>query len=509
MSTRTRQRWSGLLVIGGLLALWQAADVARRSFIKALFVDGAVAGSAPALADRDRPGHRADRRVRVILLDGLSAAHADTLPRLTEICAKGQVLTLDVGFPTVSLPVQHVLWTGLTQQQSGLQYHIGKLATPPAHAIPARVDSVAVAESHPEIVHSFGFTAAPPLPDRGRHPRTPPEPFADSFPSAATRRVAGPARLAFVHVLRIDDAGHKTGGASPEYAAAATWSDELLATLWSARPGRRAAPGGSSSPTTATAPPAATATPSRRSAACAPASSAAPTRAPRAVTRDLHLVDLARALADSLGLALDPAAAVPAVVRRPRRPRRGRHAPDHRPPCAALIAAVLALCGLLALPRTQGRACQQPDRCTRNRAATSSSPRPRPRLALLGRHPHVLHGAPTLSNPVVFPPQGRDMLVAAGPAMARPGPLAALAARRRWSAPRIAARRPGPVVRRHPRRAGPRPRARPGWPRGLPPLTPGLTAWTSVLLAQGRLACLVLAVLLGVVLIVRTLRSPR
>jgi hypothetical protein len=120
----------------------------------------------------------------------------------------------------------------------------------------------------------------------------------------------------------------------------------------------------------------------------------------------------------------------------------------------------------------------------------------------------VLHGAPTLSNPVVFPPQGRDMLVAAGPAMVVLFVLAALAVRRRWSAPRIAAVALVPwfavtlaalVLARVPDLLV----------HGLPPLTPWFTAWTSVLLAQGRLACLVLAVLLGLALIVRTRRTPR
>ena len=65
--------------------------------------------------------------MRVVLLDGLSRAHALRLPSLSEICSAGQELQLDIGFPTVSLPVQSALWTGMTQQQSGLQYHIGKL----------------------------------------------------------------------------------------------------------------------------------------------------------------------------------------------------------------------------------------------------------------------------------------------------------------------------------------------------------------------------------------------
>ncbi len=499
MSPRTRQRWSGLLLIGGLLALWQAADGARRSFIKALFVDGAVADSDPPLASPDSPGLAPAARVRVVLLDGLSAAHADALPHLTDICAKGQPLTLDVGFPTVSLPVQHVLWTGLTQQQSGVQYHIGKLATP-AHAIPSQVDSVAVAESHPEIVHSFGFTsAAPPLPPEPT-PGTTPEvtPFAD-FPDVALAAVAGPARLAFVHVLRIDDAGHKTGGASPEYAAAATWSDDLLATLWARAPadahtrwfiladhGHRPAGGhGDGEPDI------------RRVRACVIGGPGGDD--PRSGVRDLHLVDLARALADSLGVALDPAARGRPWSAALTDPAADATLPGPGP-LRTLLAALLALTGLLVLPKAQ-LVHTQP---RRDLLLAASLGLAWPLLGWL-----VLtswHGVPSLSNPVVFPPRGLDMLHAAAPAMLVLAVLAALAARRGWSLPRIAAVALAPwftctlavlVLARAPE-----------WlSRGLPPLTPGMTALASVLLAQGRLACLVLAVTLSLFLIVRTLRS--
>lgn len=513
MSTRTRQRWSGLLVIGGLLALWQAADVARRSFIKALFVDGAVADSDPPLPSASAPGLAPAARVRVILLDGLSAAHADTLPHLTEMCAKGQPLTLDVGFPTVSLPVQHVLWTGLTQQQSGVQYHIGKLATP-AHAIPSQVDSVAVAESHPEIVHSFGFTsAAPPLPVEDAT-GTPPEPFAD-FPDAARAAVAGPARLAFVHVLRIDDAGHRSGGASPEYAAAATWADELLATLWARAPadpqtrwfiladhGHRPAGGhGDGEPEI------------RRVRACV---IGGPRSGPEGRdTRDLHLVDLARALADSLGVALDPAARGRPWSAALADPAADATLPGPGP-LRTLLAALLALTGLLALPRTS-RAVKPAQTGTAAKPARSVHTQPRGDLllaALLALAWPLLgwlvltswHGVPSLSNPVVFPPRGLDMLHAAAPAMLVLVALAALAARRNWSLPRIAGVALAPwftctlaalVLARAPE-----------WlARGLPPLTPGISAEASVLLAQGRLACLVLAISFVLILIVRTLRS--
>ena len=508
MSPRTRQLARGLALIAGLLAAWQALDHARRRYIKAFFIDGAVADSAPPWPLPAAPGLTRVDRVRVVLLDGLSLAHADRLPQLSALCARGQRLTLDVGFPTVSLPVQHVLWTGLTQQQSGVQYHIGELATP-AHAIPAQVDSVAVAESHPEIVRSFGFTAAAPPPTDAPDPAWP-----DSFPAAARAAIEGPARLAFVHVLRIDDAGHKTGGASPEYAAAATWSDDLLATLWSAAPadphtrwflladhGHRPAGGhGDAEPGL------------RRVRACVvggdPVQTVAPVtpaQAPSAVTPrpetspDVHLVDLARALADSLDVSLDPAARG-----RPWSAALADPAPDGtlpRPgPLRTALAALVALAGLLAL-RQQPKPVHAHPR--RDLALAAGLGLLWPLLGWLALA--WTHGAPTLSNPVVFPPQGKGMLDAAIPAIAVLLVLVALADRRGWSAARIAVAALVPwlavtiaaaVLARVP-----------DWLlHGPPPLTPRVSAAVSVLLTQGRLACLALALALSLSLIVRTLR---
>lgn len=473
---------AGLLVIVGLLAAWQAADVARRAFIRRFFVDGAAPDSDPAwLVPEGAAGLSAAPRVRVALLDGLSAAHADRLPRLAAICSKGQVLTVDVGFPTVSLPVQHALWTGLTQQQSGVQYHVGKLATPPPQALPRQVDSVAVAESHPEIVHSFGFTdTQPPTADK-------PEPtWADAFPAAAVAAVAGPARLAFVHVLRIDETGHADGGASPAYAAAATWADDLLGRLLAAAPadpttrwfilsdhGHRPAGGhGGAEPEI------------RQVRACVVGG------VPAGPDRSVHLVDLARALADSLAAPLDPAARGRPWTAALADPAADATLP--RPgPLRTVLAAVLAAAGLLTAARS------------RLAAALGLA---WPLLAWLGLT--LVHGAPSLSNPVVYPPQGRDMLLAAAPAMAVLAGLAVLAARRGWASPRIAAAALAPwtgvllavlVLARVPELLT----------AGSPPLSPRASAAASVLLAQGRLACLVLAaVLVWLLLAARRRRRP-
>ncbi|HEY0138770.1 MAG TPA: hypothetical protein VGB85_32015, partial [Nannocystis sp.] len=128
MSPRTRTIVARCALLAGLVLASCGLYEGRRKFIGQFFVDGAVPGDTPVWPRApEGDGLRPAARVRVVLLDGLSRAHALQLPGLSAICGAGQELQLDTGFPTVSLPVQSALWTGMTQQQSGLQYHIGKL----------------------------------------------------------------------------------------------------------------------------------------------------------------------------------------------------------------------------------------------------------------------------------------------------------------------------------------------------------------------------------------------
>jgi hypothetical protein len=216
-----------LVVLGLLLAAWGLGQL-RRHWITTWFLDGVPA--APALRDGDAGPPLVPRssRVRVVLLDGLSASVADTLPALSDLCARGLDLRVDTGFPTVSLPVQHVLWTGLTQQQSGVLYRIPRLV-PPVAILPGGVaDTVAVAESHRDIVHSFAFAHIEPASDDeaieadGSAWRT------EGFEAAALRAIGSDAELVFVHVLRIDEAGHAQGRDSARYQEAARSADAWL-----------------------------------------------------------------------------------------------------------------------------------------------------------------------------------------------------------------------------------------------------------------------------------------
>jgi hypothetical protein len=418
MSPRTRTIVARCALLAGLVLAACSLHVGRRAFIQQFFVDGAMPGDAPVWPRAPvGEGLRPAVRVRVVLLDGLSRAHALRLPGLSTICAAGRELLVDTGFPTVSLPVQSALWTGMTQQQSGLQYHIGKLPAPPADAIPTQVDSVAVAESHPEIVHSFGFARALPADE----PVTP-EWRTGGFAAAALAAVTSPTRLAFVHVLRIDEAGHAQGGASLRYAAAAAWSDALLALLHAAAPadattlwvvladhGHRAAGGhGGSEPDI------------RLVRACV-AGGGVTTGA----TATIHLVDLARAIADASEARLARTASGRPWAAALADPARGATLP--RPgPGRWSAAGVLVLLALLAL-RTGPSSYVQWGR-SRRRAWLQWPPilldGPRWLTPALGLGWMVLAalgviaqcGWPTLSNPVVYPRLGGEVLYAGGPA---------------------------------------------------------------------------------------------
>ncbi|MCB9562370.1 MAG: alkaline phosphatase family protein [Kofleriaceae bacterium] len=225
------------VVMAGALALVALAlpDV-RRAFIDDVVRRDAPPGPGPALpaAPPGAAGLEPVPWVRVVLIDGTNAADARAMPAWNALCARGLDLDVDVGFPTVSLPVQTALWSGLTQQQTGVVYHYGAPLPDPlgVRAIPAQVarngGAVAVAEAHPEIVGSMGFAPAePPLVDG----LAVPDGWDATWQDAATRAVAGDARLAFVHVLRVDAAGHKHGRGSPAWRDALASADAILGAL--------------------------------------------------------------------------------------------------------------------------------------------------------------------------------------------------------------------------------------------------------------------------------------
>lgn len=296
----------------------------RRALVQRFFVRGPGGAPAPVLALPADPAVAARglpqaERVRVVLIDGIDRDTARRLPRWSALCDEGIELTVDSGFPTVSLPIQRVLWTGLTQQQTGIEF-LYALLPAPAIGVPGQVPgSVAVAESHQKIVHSLGFERVLPAVDRAPIDwglETSWRPWLDfdaprGFEREALAAVVGDARLAFVHVLRTDSIGHKRGRVSREFHDAAGWADAFLGTLIDAERaahgpgtrwlviadhGHRAAGGhGGAEPWI------------RTVRACVAGALPADGR-PRPGAY-VHLVDVSRALADSLGVRLDPGSA--------------------------------------------------------------------------------------------------------------------------------------------------------------------------------------------------------
>jgi hypothetical protein len=318
-----RTRIVALVVAGVLLALAYVTPGLRRRFIRDIITWDAPATDPVALPPATGKGLTPAERVRVILIDGLGAQAAQRLPTWQGLCERGVRLRVDVGFPTVSLPIQVSLWTGLTQQQTGVVFRSDRPLVPPLdrRGLPARVlGSHAVAESHGYIVRSLGFQITEPHAAVGSPPLTsalPPEALRglampdlakDLDPEAwklawqdrALAAVTSDARLAFVHVLRVDTWGHRKGQDSVEYATAAAQADALLARLVAAAPGARwfllsdhghLSGGGHGGEDRSV----------RQVEHCIVGPDIAPANGGSLV----HLVDVSRAIADSLALSLD------------------------------------------------------------------------------------------------------------------------------------------------------------------------------------------------------------
>lgn len=406
-----------LALIVAVVGLALAAASGRKRVIQSLFIDGPASVDqvdAPSATAGDGP-QATPTAVRVVLIDGLGAQAAAGLPGLSEFCRQGLEFEVDVGFPTVSLPVQHVLWTGLSQQQSGVWYRIAPLERPPEWSLPARTaGSVAVAESHPGIVHSFGFSSAQPAMEVFAEPDSSAAGAwrAQGFEVAAQAAVRSASPLVFVHVLRVDEAGHAHGAASPEYEGASRSADALLTRLLASD---EAAPGGGPDAVWFVVSDhghrpggghAGAEESIRKVRACigggppqsmwrlADGRSDQPDRP----VQPVHLVDLSRNVADSLGLAPHPES-----LGRPLE-RAVVEQLDTVPtvaPVRLILAALVAGFGLVAglvLPRGWDRLMGLV-----------------PLLALLSAR--VILGPITLSHPAVYPPMGRDLIAAMAPAL--------------------------------------------------------------------------------------------
>jgi hypothetical protein len=146
--------------------------------------------------------------------------------------------------------VQAALWTGLTQQQTGIVSRNGSVRVgsygrpivPPLdrRSIPAQIaGSIAIAEDHGWIVRSLGFARVlPPADPLDDTKDANPEPWKAQWVPEAIAAIATDAPLVFVHILRVDTAGHKHG-VGAEYRTTASEADAILAQLLAADPTAR------------------------------------------------------------------------------------------------------------------------------------------------------------------------------------------------------------------------------------------------------------------------------
>ncbi|MDB4959698.1 MAG: hypothetical protein JWO36_7267 [Myxococcales bacterium] len=306
---------SRLVVAAALLALAWILPTVRRQLIEDVTTWDARPSEPAQLPGGDGPGLSPVAHTRVVLIDGLAADTARTLPVWSAVCKRGATLTIDVGFPTISLPVESALWSGLTQQQSGIVFRSDRPLDPALRGIPSQVPgSVAIAESHGYIVRSLGFASVQPKPDPADAARdatttdevsfTPASggaPWSREFVAAATRAISSEARLVFVHILRVDTAGHKFGHDAAEYAATAREADAMLDVLFAADPSARwfllsdhghLPAGGHGGEELAV----------RQVQGCVIGPGVTP-----GLGSLVHVVDIARAIADSVDVKLDPA----------------------------------------------------------------------------------------------------------------------------------------------------------------------------------------------------------
>jgi hypothetical protein len=247
------------------------------------------------------PGLAPVAHTRVILVDGLTEDVAKTLPNWTALCKRGVTLRVDVGFPTISLPVEVALWSGLTQQQTGVVFRDRRPLVPPlANSIPAHVKSHAVAEYHGWIARSLGFTQVePPGDPQSTWRDLDAEAWKQQWEARALAAVSEDTPLVFVHVLRVDSAGHSSG-IGPKYLHVAGEADAIVGKLVAADPTARwfllsdhghVAAGGHGGEELGV----------RQVQSCI----AGPGITPGTVGALVHVVDVAKALADSTGTKLD------------------------------------------------------------------------------------------------------------------------------------------------------------------------------------------------------------
>lgn len=468
-----RTRLIASLVIAAVLGAiaWIVPDL-RRKVIRAFVTWDAPPQEPAPLPGGSGPGLSRVPRTRVVLIDGLAASVANTLPSWNALCQRGVTLDVEVGFPTVSLPVEVALWTGLTQQQTGVVYRSSRALVPPlgAKGIPAQVPgSIAVAEYYGYIVRSLGFAHAEPAAD-------PANPNKDLDPAGwklqwqarALEAVKSPAPLAFVHILRVDSAGHKHG-MDTSYVTAAQESDAILAQLVAADPTARwfalsdhghLPTGGHGGEERFI----------RHVQGCIAGPGIQVAKGPL-----VHIIDIGRAIADSTGATLDPASRA-------------------RPLSAAMINPLTADQGLPSMPLGNGAIAIFV--LVAGLALSSWGVRRwwlAPWWFPIGLATMVfVRGVPSLSTPMIYKPEGREMWLTWAPALLIAIAVTIVGMRRTTLARVVVAQVALPLTA-----AVAVVIAAGAWPMlfgaETAPIVPRFTAWTSPLLLIAAHGCVAVA----------------
>jgi hypothetical protein len=301
----------------GLAAAIVGAVVAGAVWGPGWIRGGGAGQDQRALAGAGAPvPHAVKRRpVRVILVDGLSRDDTDRVPAYAAVCARGHDLIVDVGFPTKSLPIQLALWTGLTADQLGAPTVNIVDRSPPTASLAVSVPgSLAVVESYRFIAATAGFVVEPDASadaeDAGADPQAVRAWRETGFADAAERAAASDRRLVLIHILGVDEAAHHGGRSTERYGRALADADRVVARTIAATPAHALTivladhghlPGGGHGDAEDIV---------RRVRAClAPSPLDAGVAWPRGGPgNSVHLVDLSRAIADALGVTLDPRA---------------------------------------------------------------------------------------------------------------------------------------------------------------------------------------------------------
>lgn len=160
---------------------------------------------------------RRPRRTAVVVFDGLGHEEAAGMRSFARLRAYGQCRRTHVGSPSLSRPVYAVLSTGLEQDRSGARGNddprpiAAESVWQIARAAGLRVAAVSELPWWRELFPG-GFD------DYAIAPR-----------SANLFEMVAPAQLQLIHPLYVDETGHESGAASPQYAAAVARADAELA----------------------------------------------------------------------------------------------------------------------------------------------------------------------------------------------------------------------------------------------------------------------------------------